>query len=58
MSDQSNIQSVLQEDRVFDPPEDFIDRCGGAWIESMEDYRELHRESVEDPKQFWGAVAG
>ncbi|MCH2135117.1 MAG: acetate--CoA ligase [Phycisphaerales bacterium] len=51
------IQSVLQEDRVFDPPADFIERCGGAWVESKEQYQTLHEQSIEDPEHFWGAVA-
>jgi acetyl-CoA synthetase len=57
MSEQSGIESVLQEDRIFDPPEDFQDRVGGAWVESMEIYRELHRQSIEDGEDFWAAVA-
>ena len=27
------------------------------WIESMEDYRELHRRSIEDPEGFWSEAA-
>ncbi|MBG79336.1 MAG: acetate--CoA ligase [Phycisphaerae bacterium] len=57
MSDDSRIESVLSEQRVFDPPADFAERCGGAWVESMEVYRELHEASVEDPENFWGAIA-
>jgi acetyl-CoA synthetase len=57
MSDPSGIESVLQEDRVFDPPADFQDRVGGAWVESMDMYRELHRQSIDDSEDFWAAVA-
>ena len=57
MSDHTDIQSVLKEDRVFDPPADFAERCGGAWVDSMETYRELHRQSIEEPEEFWAAVA-
>ncbi|MCH2139058.1 MAG: AMP-binding protein, partial [Phycisphaerales bacterium] len=57
MSDDTTIQSVLSEDRIFDPPADFAQRSGGAWIESIEQYRELHAQSVADPEAFWGAVA-
>ena len=57
MSDQVDIQSVLSEDRVFDPPVDFGKELGGAWFGSMESYRELHRTSVEDPAGFWDSVA-
>ena len=51
------IKSVLQEDRIFDPPADFIHRSGGAWIETMEQYSTLHAQSIADPEHFWGAVA-
>ncbi len=57
MTDQSGIDSVLQESRVFEPPSDFSERCGGAWIDSMETYRELHKQSIENGDDFWAAVA-
>jgi acetyl-CoA synthetase len=57
MSDRSGIESVLHEERVFEPPADFEDRVGGAWVESMEIYHELHRQSLEDGEDFWAAVA-
>ena len=28
-----------------------------AHISSMEQYREMYKQSVEDPEQFWGKVA-
>ncbi len=52
-----NIKSVLQEDRIFDPPAEFMNRSGGAWIETMEQYSTLHAQSIADPEHFWGAVA-
>jgi len=39
---------------VFDPPESFRKQ---AHINSMEEYRRLHEESVKDPETFWGKVA-
>ncbi len=57
MSDSAGIESVLNEQRLFPPPSDIADRMGGAWIESMEDYRELHRRSIEDPEGFWSEAA-
>ncbi|MBT5657457.1 MAG: AMP-binding protein, partial [Phycisphaerae bacterium] len=57
MSENFGIESVLQEDRVFDPPADFQDRVGGAWVDSMEMYRELHQQSIDDSEDFWAAVA-
>lgn len=44
------IQSHLQEDRVFAPPAEFSAR---ARIGSLEQYREMHRESLENPDAFW-----
>jgi len=57
MSDPAGIESILHEQRLFPPPSDIADRMGGAWIESMEDYRELHRRSIEDPEGFWSEAA-
>ena len=45
-----SIESHLQEDRVFSPPVDFSAR---ARVGSLEQYREMHRESLEDPDSFW-----
>ena len=56
MSD-SSFKSVLSEQRIFDPPEDFAERCGGAWVDSLEAYRELHAASVDDPENFWSTIA-
>jgi acetyl-CoA synthetase len=48
------IQSVLSENRVFRPPEEFSRR---AHIRSMEDYRRLWDEAAKDPEAYWGARA-
>src|SRR6478735_2067615 len=40
----------IHEDRVFAPPAAFAAK---ARINSMEQYREMHRESLEQPDQFW-----
>ena len=51
MSDQqSSFDSVLSEDRVFPPSPDAGASLGGAWIDSMESYRDLHAKSVADPE--------
>ena len=57
MTDAGNIESILQEDRVFDPPQNFSDRIGGAYISSMDEYATLYKRSMEDPDGFWGDVA-
>ncbi len=53
----SSIESILQEDRIFAPPENFDSRIGGAYISSMEEYETLHKRSLEDSDGFWGDVA-
>ncbi len=57
--DQSSvaIESVLTEDRLFDPPSGFSEAVGGAHISSMEEYRELYARSIEDSEGFWEDAA-
>src|SRR5579885_3109511 len=50
-----NIDSTLQEQRTFEPPESFRQT---AYIKSAEDYERIYRESVEHPDKFWGRIAG
>ena len=57
MSEQSNIESILTETRVFDPPQSFSERIGGAYIPSIDDYEELYRRSIDSPEEFWAEVA-
>lgn len=51
----SAIDSVLNEQRVFDPPAEFSAR---AHVKSFEQYEALCRQAEEDPEQFWSAIAG
>jgi acetyl-CoA synthetase len=50
----SNIDSVLQEQRKFEPPAEFAQR---AYIKSVEEYERIYKESIEEPEKFWGRVA-
>src|SRR2546428_400997 len=50
----TNIDSVLQEQRKFECPEEFR---RGAHIKSAEDYDRIYRESVEKPEKFWARIA-
>jgi len=51
---QGTIDNLLHESRVFQPPK----HGPGPWhMTSMEDYRRLHRRSVEDPEAFWAEEA-
>ncbi|MBK7403396.1 MAG: acetate--CoA ligase [Phycisphaerales bacterium] len=57
MSNESSIESTLQELRSF-PPRSSADLGMAAWhVGSMEQYRQMHRRSVEDPEGFWAEVA-
>ena len=49
------IESSLQEQRVFPPPPEFSRH---AHVKSREEYERLYRESIDQPEQFWGRMAG
>jgi len=49
-----NIESVLNEARLFPPPPEFSAR---ARIKSLEEYRRLYEESIAQPEAFWGREA-
>ena len=49
-----DIESVLQENRVFDPPAEF---SAGAHVKSAEDLEEIRRRADEDPEGFWAGIA-
>jgi len=57
MSDQTGIESVLKEARLFDPPAPGEVGAERWLISSMDEYRAMHRRSLEDPEGFWGEVA-
>jgi acetyl-CoA synthetase len=55
MSDtKADITSVLKEDRVFPPNEEFSRH---AHIKSMDEYEKIYREAEADPEKFWAGVA-
>ncbi|HET9529237.1 MAG TPA: acetate--CoA ligase [Blastocatellia bacterium] len=51
---QSSIDSVLKENRVFNPAEEF---SRSAHVNSLEEYERLYREAEADPEAFWGRIA-
>ena len=55
MASQPNIDSTLNELRVFPPPAEF---SAQAHVKSLEEYEALYREADEDPEAFWGRIAG
>jgi acetyl-CoA synthetase len=55
MSDDSYITSILKENRLFYPSDDFRNN---AKVKSMEDYERLYKKSIDDPQGFWSDKAG
>jgi acetyl-CoA synthetase len=51
---QSNIESILQEKRLFQPPAEFSKQ---AHIKSLEAYQQLCDRAQADPQKFWAELA-
>jgi acetyl-CoA synthetase len=51
---QVNIDSILQESRVFPPSPEFASK---AHIKSLEEYERIYNEAKADPEKFWGGIA-
>src|SRR3990170_6689897 len=47
------IESLLEEKRIFYPPQEFRNK---AYIKSLEEYRKIYEESISDP-EFWARKA-
>ena len=50
-----NIESQLQESRVFEAPADF---AAAAHVKSRDEYEEIRRRASADPEAYWAALAG
>jgi acetyl-CoA synthetase len=50
----NTIESHLVETRVFKPSDTFVQH---ASIPSLEQYRDLYQQSIQDPESFWGKQA-
>jgi acetyl-CoA synthetase len=48
------IDSILQEHRLFQPPEGFRQQ---AHVKSLAEYERLYRQAESDPEAFWGEIA-
>ncbi|MEA3442255.1 MAG: acetyl-coenzyme A synthetase N-terminal domain-containing protein [Chloroflexota bacterium] len=46
--------SMMEEKRIF-PPSGEVSKK--AYIKSMEDYKRIYKESIENPEKFWGELA-
>ena len=51
---QTNIESTLQETRVFPPPPEFAEK---AHIKSFVEYEEIYNRAAENPEKFWAETA-
>jgi acetyl-CoA synthetase len=54
MADQKTITSMMAEDRLLEPSKEFVSK---AAIKSMDEYKKMYKESIEQPEKFWGKVA-
>ncbi|MBD2653363.1 acetate--CoA ligase [Synechocystis sp. FACHB-383] len=52
MSD--TIESILQEERLFNPPTEFSER---AYVRSGREYEQLYSRAASNPEKFWGELA-
>ena len=50
----SNIESILREDRKFEPNPDF---AKDAYVSSFEEYKRIYAESIADPEKWWAEQA-
>jgi acetyl-CoA synthetase len=50
----ADIESVLKEERIFEPPKDFSAK---AHIKSFQDYEKLYKQAEDDPEEFWAGIA-
>lgn len=50
----SNIESTLNESRIFPPPQEFAEQ---AHIKSFAEYEEIYQMAAENPEAFWAGVA-
>jgi acetyl-CoA synthetase len=51
---QVDIESVLKENRVFEPSKDFSAK---AQIKNLQDYETLYKQALDDPEGFWASMA-
>jgi len=52
--EQQNIDSILQEKRLFEPPSEFSKQ---AHVKSLAEYEAIYKKAETDPEGFWGEIA-
>ena len=54
MEEAKTITSMMDEKRVFNPPEEIRQK---AYIKSLEEYKQIYQRSIDDPEGFWAELA-
>lgn len=54
MAEAKAITSMMEETRVFNPPQELVEK---AYLKSIDEYKAQWKRSVEDPEGFWGEKA-
>jgi acetyl-CoA synthetase len=49
-----SVESVYMEKRTFSPSQEFVEK---ARLKTMDEYKKMHKRSLEDPNGFWGEMA-
>lgn len=54
MTTDKGMLSMMDEKRVFNPSKELSEK---AYIKSMEEYKQIYKESIADPEKFWAGLA-
>ena len=54
MEEAKIITSMMEEKRVFNPPEELK---RSAYIKNLDEYKRIYQRSIDDPEAFWGELA-
>ena len=54
MEEAKTITSMMEEKRVFNPPEEIRQN---AYIKNLDEYKRIYQRSIDDPEGFWGEMA-
>jgi acetyl-CoA synthetase len=49
-----SVEAVYMEKRTFSPSKEFVEK---ARLKTMDEYKKMHKRSLEDPNGFWGEMA-
>src|SRR4030043_174202 len=54
MEKKKEILSMMEENRVFQPSDEIKEK---AYIKTIDEYKAMHKKSIDDPDGFWGEQA-